>query len=84
MQDQKIDGGKPFDWGLTSADYAKYRDIYPDVLYQTLYEMGIGGAGRLCLCQYQGYAARARRWPAMALVLLGWIFRKNKSFRLGH
>lgn len=32
MQDQKIDGGKPFDWGLTSADYAKYRDIYPDVL----------------------------------------------------
>ena len=29
MQDQKIDGGKPFDWGLTSADYAKYRDIYP-------------------------------------------------------
>ena len=54
MQDQKIDGGKPFDWGLTSADYAKYRDIYPDVLYQTLY------------------------------VLLGWIFRKNKSFRLGH
>ena len=46
MQDQKIDGGKPFDWGLTSADYAKYRDIYPDVLYQTLYEMGIGGPGQ--------------------------------------
>lgn len=49
MQDQKIDGGKPFDWGLTSADYAKYRDIYPDVLYQTLYEMGIGGPGQRIL-----------------------------------
>ena len=25
----KIDGSKPFDWGRTSADYAKFRDIYP-------------------------------------------------------
>ena len=26
-----IDDGKPFDWGKTSEDYAKYRDIYPEV-----------------------------------------------------
>ena len=79
MQDQKIDDGKPFDWGLTSADYAKYRDIYPDVLYQTLYEMGI-----VSLILAQAQASCPAGWPAMALVLLGWIFRKNKSFRLGH
>ena len=25
-----IDDGQTFDWGKTSEDYAKYRDIYPD------------------------------------------------------
>ncbi len=46
MQDQKIDGGKPFDWGLTSTDYAKYRDIYPELLYHALHQMGIGNKGQ--------------------------------------
>lgn len=27
-----IDQGKDFDWGKTSKDYAKYRDIYPQEL----------------------------------------------------
>ncbi len=36
-----IDNGKVFDWGLTSADYAKYRDIYPKELYQRLEELGV-------------------------------------------
>ncbi|MBQ8922024.1 MAG: class I SAM-dependent methyltransferase [Oscillospiraceae bacterium] len=31
-----IDGGNPFDFGKTSADYAKYRDIYPPQFYQAL------------------------------------------------
>lgn len=29
--DKPIDDKTAFDWGGTSADYAKYRDIYPDV-----------------------------------------------------
>ena len=29
-----IDDGKAFDWGKTSLDYAKYRDIYPEEFYQ--------------------------------------------------
>ena len=33
---KKIDAGKAFDWGKTSADYAKYRDIYPDIFYQKI------------------------------------------------
>ena len=33
---KKIDGGKAFDWGRTSADYAKFRDIYPDEFYEKL------------------------------------------------
>ncbi len=31
-----IDDGKAFDWGRTSADYAKYRDIYPQIFYEKI------------------------------------------------
>lgn len=31
-----IDGGKAFDWGKTSADYAKFRDIYPPLFYEKI------------------------------------------------
>ena len=34
--DKKIDGGKAFDWGKTSSDYAKYRDIYPQDFYDKI------------------------------------------------
>ena len=27
IKDSRIDDGKAFDWGRTSKDYAKYRDI---------------------------------------------------------
>lgn len=38
IQDKHFDGGKAFDWGRTSADYAKFRDIYPNQFYQMLVE----------------------------------------------
>ncbi len=31
-----IDSRKPFDWGKTSLDYAKFRDIYPKEFYQKI------------------------------------------------
>ena len=34
ITDRDIDNGKPFDWGKTSLDYAKFRDIYPKEFYQ--------------------------------------------------
>lgn len=34
--DKNIDDGKAFDWGKTSLDYAKYRDIYPPVFYEKM------------------------------------------------
>ena len=34
IQNKNIDGGKAFDWGRTSEDYAKFRDIYPEAFYQ--------------------------------------------------
>lgn len=36
----EIDNGRGFDWGRTSQDYAKYRDIYPHEFYQKILDMG--------------------------------------------
>ena len=37
-----IDRGNEFDFGKTSQDYAKYRDIYPKSMYDKLIYFGIG------------------------------------------
>ena len=34
--DSRIDAGKAFDWGRTSEEYAKYRDVYPNEFYQRI------------------------------------------------
>ena len=44
-----IDEGQSFDWGKTSADYAKYRDIYPDVFYQYILKLGLCKDGQQIL-----------------------------------
>lgn len=36
VTDQRIDGGKPFDWDKASSDYAKFRDIYPTEFYKKI------------------------------------------------
>lgn len=36
IENKNIDGGKAFDWGKTSADYAKFRDIYPQEFYDKI------------------------------------------------
>jgi len=36
ITDKNIDGGKAFDWGKTSTDYAKFRDIYPQEFYDKI------------------------------------------------
>lgn len=41
IKDNTIDGGKGFDWGKVSADYAKYRDIYPQEFYQKILDLGL-------------------------------------------
>lgn len=45
MKIENIDNGNAFDFGKTSAEYAKYRDIYPKELYDKLYKIGIGHKG---------------------------------------
>lgn len=38
---KEIDGGKAFDWGRASSDYAKFRDIYPPIFYNKVVERGL-------------------------------------------
>lgn len=44
-----IDKGEVFDFGKTSKGYGKFRDIYPDSLYQMLYRLGCGHEGTITL-----------------------------------
>ena len=45
MKIDRIDRGNSFDWSLTSESYAKYRDIYPPLLYDELRKLGIASDG---------------------------------------
>ena len=41
IKDDRIDAGKAFDWGKTSEEYAKYRDIYPEEFYKKIVDRGL-------------------------------------------
>ena len=36
ITNKNIDEGKPFDWGRTSLNYVRYRDIYPQFFYDKM------------------------------------------------
>lgn len=44
-----IDQGNSFDWGKTSDNYAKYRDIYPKEFYELIISRGVGIRGQKIL-----------------------------------
>ncbi len=44
-----IDHGRAFDWGRTSHDYAKYRDIYPERFYDALLKRDLCTQGQRVL-----------------------------------
>lgn len=41
MKHEAIDGGNVFDWGKTSKEYAKFRDIYPKEFYERFVDLGL-------------------------------------------
>lgn len=49
IKNENIDSGKAFDWGRTSDDYAKYRDIYPPEFYDRIIKRGFCTAGQKVL-----------------------------------
>lgn len=49
MTNKEIDNGRAFDWGKTSKDYAKFRDIYPALFYRKIVEIGLCAEGQAVL-----------------------------------
>ena len=49
IRNSSIDAGKAFDWGRTSKEYARYRDIYPDEFYQKIIDRGLCVSGQSVL-----------------------------------
>lgn len=49
IRNSSIDGGKAFDWGKTSEDYAKFRDIYPKAFYDNIVQRGFCVKGQRVL-----------------------------------
>lgn len=49
ITNKNIDHGNGFDWGQTSKDYAKYRDIYPAEFYEKLVSLGLCIKGQTVL-----------------------------------
>ena len=41
VSDANIDKGIAFDWGRTSEDYARFRDIYPSEFYERIVRLGL-------------------------------------------
>lgn len=46
ITDKNIDSGKAFDFGRTSDNYAKFRDIYPQELYDVIVSRGLCVSGQ--------------------------------------
>ncbi len=49
IRNKNIDAGRAFDWGRTSENYAKYRDIYPKQFYEKIVERGLCVQGQKVL-----------------------------------
>ena len=49
IRDKRIDAGKAFDWGRTSKEYARYRDIYPEEFYRKIADRGLCVKGQKVL-----------------------------------
>ena len=46
---KSIDSGKEFNWGKTSKDYARFRDIYPKEFYRYILGLGLCKDGQKVL-----------------------------------
>jgi SAM-dependent methyltransferase len=49
IRNSSIDAGKAFDWGRTSKEYARFRDIYPDEFYRKIIDRGLCVSGQSVL-----------------------------------
>jgi SAM-dependent methyltransferase len=65
------DHGRPFDWGHTSGDYARYRPGYPPSFYQRITALGIGLSGQRVLDLGTGTGNVARALARLGCTVTG-------------
>ena len=53
ITNKDFDHGNAFDFGKCSADYAKFRDIYPELFYQRIIDLD-------CVSMVSGFGLRHR------------------------
>ena len=75
---QDIDKGKNFDWGKTSSDYAKYRDIYPQEFYDYILNLGLCKDGQTVLDLGTGTGALPRNMYKYGAKWTGTDIAKNQ------
>jgi SAM-dependent methyltransferase len=75
---EHVDSGNIFDWGKTSEDYAKYRDVYPDVFYQKLLELGLCKKGSTVLDLGTGTGILPRHLAGYGVKFIGVDISENQ------
>lgn len=77
----EIDNGRAFDWGRTSDDCAKYRDIYPPEFYAKILQKGLCEKGGMCSTSAPEQACCRGPFTGMAPVLPAQTYLKIKFYR---
>lgn len=75
---EHIDGGKNFDFGKTSDDYAKYRDIYPEEFYRKIIDLGLCTKGQRVLDLGTGTGVLPRNMYKYGAVFTGADISENQ------
>lgn len=78
ITNQEIDHGKGFDWGLASADYAKYRDIYPEEFYRRITGLGCCVRGQKVLDLGTGTGVLPRNMSKYGAEFVGTDISENQ------
>ena len=75
---KSIDNGKAFDWGLTSKEYARFRDIYPELFYQKIVERNLCVSGQKVLDLGTGTGVLPRNMYKYGADWIGTDISKNQ------
>lgn len=78
IQKEHIDHGAAFDFGQTSQDYAKYRDIYPPLFYQKILSLGLCTKGQRVLDLGTGTGVLPRNLYAQGASFVGADLSENQ------
>lgn len=71
QQHDGIDGGKAFDWGRVSEQYAEYRDIYPQTFYRKILDLDLCTRGQHVLDIGTGTGVLPRNLYAQGASFIG-------------